>query len=196
MKQNYSVSRVQANQSIKAEMYSFEGAIKALKAFYGNPEVNKFLKERGVSIDWLRKKAEDGSLACKAELYQFVKVHTFTSESGVEYQEICRTSKGEVVQAKWSIAKVLEAIDNRAKGKKPNEEKAPKAEKSTSVIKPSEECKPNTIKGKERVELTEEEAIAAIQKYMEKTGKTDLTEEQVKSILLSAKIAKLTRRAA
>lgn len=116
-------SRIEANRAIKEEMKSFEACVSMLVSMSALPEVKSYLADRSITKEWLTRKVNK-ALACKAELFGYCKLHTFTAASGQTYQAICRKDKsGEIVEAKWSIWRVLCAIDARYKAQKEQADK-------------------------------------------------------------------------
>ncbi len=117
-------TRIEANKAIKNEMKSFEACVSLLVSMASLPEVKDYLSERAITKEWLTRK-ENKALACKAELLAYCKLHEFTAANGQTYKAIFRKDKsGQVVEAKWSIWRVLCAIDARHKALKAQADKA------------------------------------------------------------------------
>lgn len=111
------VTRTDVTKAIKAERKSFEVAVSELCAMSAHvKEIKKFLAQRGYSISYLKQKSEEGHLVCK-ELMQYLPLYEFTTKDGKStYKAIYRKGKdGNIVQKNWSIALVLQAMDNRLK---------------------------------------------------------------------------------
>lgn len=137
-------TRIQANAAIKAEMKSFEMCVSTLLAMRNLPEVKSYLSEREITADYLKKKTTDGKqLFCKVELFHYVNLHEFTAANGTTYKAIFRKDKyGNIVQANWSIWRVLCAIDKMymaKKDKKSIKEAVEAKMQQAKAIKQSEE---------------------------------------------------------
>ena len=111
-------TRIQANAAIKAEMKSFEMCVTMLVSMSALPEVKSYLSERGISVSWFKQRTEAKTLVCKAVLMNYCNLHEFKAANGTTYKAIYRkTKEGEIVEAKWSIWRVLCAIDAMVKAK-------------------------------------------------------------------------------
>lgn len=148
-------TRIEANKAMKQEMKSFEMCVKMIVTMKNLPDVKAYLNER-VSSTFLTEKTKDGSLACKAELFKFCKLHSFKSSTGVEYKAIFRKDKGgNIVEAKWSIWRVLLAIDARYKAMQEAEKKSvaiaemkAKEESRTKLDSAEKSAKAKAVKAK------------------------------------------------
>ena len=99
-------TRIEANAAMKQEMKSFEMCVKMLVAMADLKDVKAYLKERNVTKDYLKSKK------CREDLFKVVNTMEFTAKNGSKYQAIYRKDKdGNLVEAKWSIWRVLCAID-------------------------------------------------------------------------------------
>lgn len=105
-------TRIQANAAMKAEQKSFEMCVTMIIAMASLPDVKNYLSEREVTVSYLSKKSAAKTLVCKAQLMNYCNLHEFTSKNGSTYKAIYRKDKdGNIVEAKWSIWRVLCAID-------------------------------------------------------------------------------------
>lgn len=138
-----SVSRNEVNNTLKKEQKSFEFCVKII-ANSVDPIISKYLSERGLSKTYLTEKGADKVITCKADLMSYCKLHTFTAANGSTYQAIYRTDKaGEKVEAKWSVWRVLCAIDAKYKAESAIAGKKAMVAKEESIKAiESEESKP------------------------------------------------------
>ena len=105
-------TRIQANAAMKAEQKSFEMCVTMLIAMASLPEVKAYLSEREITVSYLKQKSAAKTLVCKAQLMNYCNLHEFTAKDGSTYKAIYRKDKdGNIVQANWSIWRVLCAID-------------------------------------------------------------------------------------
>lgn len=113
------ITRIEANRAIKDAQKSFEVCASMLVQFSAIcPSVKEYLQERGITKDYLTKKSAAKNLVCKAELMKYVKLHEFPCKNGT-YMDIYQKDKaGNIVPAKWSVWKVMCAIDSMVKAKK------------------------------------------------------------------------------
>lgn len=112
-------TRIQANAAMKAEMKSFEMCVTMLISMASLPDVKKYLSEREITVSYLKQKSAAKTLVCKAQLMNYCNLHEFTAKDGSTYQAIYRKDKdGNIVQANWSIWRVLCAIDKMYMAKK------------------------------------------------------------------------------
>lgn len=162
-------TRIEANAAIKQEMKSFEACVTMLLSMSGLPAVKAYLSEREITKDYLKKKTTDGKqLFCKAELFHYVNLHEFTASNGSTYKAIFRKDKnGSIVEAKWSIWRVLCAIDKMYTTKreaKTIKEAVEAKKQSVAAIKKSEE--------QEQAKASEKAAlIAKVRKNRAKAAK-------------------------
>ena len=130
-------TRMEANKAMKEEQKSFEFCANMICQMRQLPEVKAYLSERAITVDYLTKK-ENKQLVCKADLFQYCKLHEFTAANGATYKAIYRKDKdGNVVEAKWSVWRVLCAIDARYKAM----QEAAKKEKAIKEMKAKEESR-------------------------------------------------------
>lgn len=112
-------TRIQANSAIKAEMKSFEMCVTMLISMASLPDVKAYLSEREITVSYLKEKSAAKTLVCKAQLMNYCNLHEFTAKDGSTYKAIYRKDKdGNIVQANWSIWRVLCAIDKMYMAKK------------------------------------------------------------------------------
>lgn len=112
-------TRIEANAAIKAEMKSFEMCVTMLISMASLPDVKKYLSEREITVSYLKQKSAAKTLVCKAQLMNYCNLHEFTAKDGSTYKAIYRKDKdGNIVQANWSIWRVLCAIDKMYMAKK------------------------------------------------------------------------------
>lgn len=105
-------TRIQANAAMKAEMKSFEMCVTMLISMASLPDVKKYLSEREITVSYLKEKSAAKTLVCKAQLMNYCNLHEFTAKNGTTYKAIYRKDKqGNIVEANWSIWRVLCAID-------------------------------------------------------------------------------------
>ena len=105
-------TRIQANAAMKAEQKSFEMCVTMLIAMASLPDVKAYLSEREITVSYLKQKSAAKTLVCKAQLMNYCNLHEFTAKDGSTYKAIYRKDKdGNIVQANWSIWRVLCAID-------------------------------------------------------------------------------------
>ena len=111
-------TRIQANSAIKTEMKSFEMCVTMLISMASLPDVKAYLSEREITVSYLKEKSAAKTLVCKAQLMNYCNLHEFTAKDGSTYKAIYRKDKdGNIVQANWSIWRVLCAIDAMVKAK-------------------------------------------------------------------------------
>ena len=112
-------TRIQANAAMKAEQKSFEMCVTMLIAMASLPDVKAYLSEREITVSYLKQKSAAKTLVCKAQLMNYCNLHEFTAKDGSTYKAIYRKDKdGNIVQANWSIWRVLCAIDKMYMAKK------------------------------------------------------------------------------
>lgn len=112
-------TRIEANAAMKAEMKSFEMCVTMLISMASLPDVKKYLSEREITISYLKEKSAAKTLVCKAQLMNYCNLHKFTAKNGTTYKAIYRKDKqGNIVEANWSIWRVLCAIDKMFVAKK------------------------------------------------------------------------------
>lgn len=147
-------TRMQANAAMKQEQKSFEFCVNMIYQMRSLPEVKSYLSERSITVDYLTKRVEK-QLVCKADLFQYCKLHEFIAANGDKYQAIYRKDKdGKIIEAKWSVWRVLCAIDARYNAIQEKEKKAAsikkieKAEKSRQAL--AAELKAKTSKDNKR----------------------------------------------
>ena len=105
-------TRIQANAAMKAEMKSFEMCVTMLISMASLPDVKKYLSEREITVSYLKEKSAAKTLVCKAQIMNYCNLHEFTAKNGTTYKAIYRKDKqGNIVEANWSIWRVLCAID-------------------------------------------------------------------------------------
>lgn len=105
-------TRIEANAEMKAAQKSFEVCVTMLIAMSSLPKVKSYLAEREITKAYLQKKSEAKTLVCKAELMNYCNLHEFTAKNGKTYKAIYRKDKqGNIVEANWSVWRVLCAID-------------------------------------------------------------------------------------
>ena len=138
-------TRIEANAAMKAEMKSFEMCVTMLISMASLPEVKKYLSEREITVAYLKQKSEAKTLVCKAQLMNYCNLHEFTAKNGTTYKAIYRKDKqGNIVEANWSIWRVLCAID-----------KMYMAKKEAATIKEAIEGKKAIAKAEAKVEQDE-----------------------------------------
>lgn len=82
-------------------------------------DVKAYLSEREITVSYLKEKSAAKTLVCKAQLMNYCNLHEFTAKDGSTYKAIYRKDKdGNIVQANWSIWRVLCAIDKMYMAKK------------------------------------------------------------------------------
>lgn len=112
-------TRIQANAAMKAAQKSFEVCVTMIVSMASLPEVKSYLSEREISVSYLKEKSAAKTLVCKAQLMNYCNLHEFTAKDGSTYKAIYRKDKeGNIVEAKWSIWRVLCAIDKMYMAKK------------------------------------------------------------------------------
>lgn len=122
---------------MKDEQKSFDFCVSMIYQMRNLETVKTFLQERGITVSYLTEK-KDKQLVCKADLFQYCKLHEFTAANGDTYKAIYRKDKdGNIVQAKWSVWRVLCAIDARYKAK----QEAAKKENAIKEMKAKEESR-------------------------------------------------------
>ena len=136
------VTRIQANAAMKAEMKSFEMCVTMLISMASLPDVKKYLAEREITVAYLKQKSAAKTLVCKAQLMNYCTLYEFTAKNGSTYKAIGRKDKsGKIVEANWSIWRVLCAID-----------KMYMAKQEAKTIKEAIEGKKASVKAIEKTE--------------------------------------------
>lgn len=112
-------TRIEVSKAHKEAQKSFEVSVTMLLTFSSICSTTRdYLKERGITKEYLTKKTQSKTLVCKAELMKYCKLHEFTAKDGSTYKAIYRKDKdGNIVEAKWSVWAVMCAIDNMVKAK-------------------------------------------------------------------------------
>ena len=110
-------TRMQANAAMKQEQKSFEFCVNMIYQMRSLPEVKSYLSERSITVDYLTKRVEK-QLVCKADLFQYCKLHEFIAANGDKYQAIYRKDKDgkrvkEVVDGKKVT--VYDEVDKKIK---------------------------------------------------------------------------------
>lgn len=170
------VTTADVNRELKAARKSFEVAVSYFVAMSAHVKsIKEFLKQRGYSISYLKSKDEKGHLVCK-ELMQYLPLADFkTADGKTTYKAIYRKDKeGNVVQANWTIALVMKAMDNRIKemtGKKNIAKAVEMYQADKTIAKAFDIAKKQAVKNAKTEEVKDEPIKAEKQKTKPATTK-------------------------
>ena len=113
------------NNVLKEEHKSLSSLIKSMKVKENSPEMKEFLNTYSLTFEQL------------TDINFFksgLKLHTFKTADGKEYETICRKNKdGEIVPAKWSFWLILTAASKVRREQIKDAEKAAKEAKEKSL---------------------------------------------------------------
>ena len=113
------------NNVLKEEHKSLSSLIKSMKVKENSPEMKEFLNTYSLTFEQL------------IDINFFksgLKLHTFKTADGKEYETICRKNKdGEIVPAKWSFWLILTAASKVRREQIKDAEKAAKEAKEKSL---------------------------------------------------------------
>ena len=126
------------NNVLKEEHKSLSSLIKSMKVKENSPEMKEFLNTYSLTFEQL------------TDINFFksgLKLHTFKTTDGKEYETICRKNKdGEIVPAKWSFWLILTASSKVRR------------EQLKAVQKAEKEAKEKSLQAIEKEEKEEKEA--------------------------------------
>ena len=113
------------NNVLKEEHKSLSSLIKSMKVKENSPEMKEFLNTYSLTFEQL------------TDINFFksgLKLHTFKTADGKEYETICRKNKdGEIVPAKWSFWLILTAASKVRREQLKEAQKAAKEAKEKSL---------------------------------------------------------------